>query len=126
SRPAGYSLLAVTAVFFCGLCYQRNELWGNPDQLLASAAMQSIHNPRPLLNFTEALIRQNRCDLAIPYLERAERDLPDNYYVHAAWGRTLACLGRGPEAIDRLQRAARIQPTSQVYEWLGLVYGQMG
>jgi protein O-mannosyl-transferase len=126
SHLAGKSILAAIMVVFSVLCYQRNELWGQPDQLLAAAAMQSIHNPRPLLNFTEALIRQNRCDLAIPYLERAERALPGNYYVHAAWGRTLACLGRGQEAIERLQQAARIDPTSQVYEWMGLAYGQMG
>jgi tetratricopeptide (TPR) repeat protein len=126
SRPAGYSILASLALVFSVLCYQRNELWGQPDRLVASAAMQSIHNPRPLLNFTEVLIRQNRCDTAIPYLERAERALPGNYYVHVAWGRILGCLGRGQEAIERLQRAARIWPTSEVYESMGLVYGQMG
>ncbi len=126
SRAMGYTTLAAIIVVFSVLCYQRNELWGQPDRLLAAAAMQSVHNPRPLLNFTEALIRQNRCDMAIPYLERAERAVPDNYFVHAAWGRTLGCLGRGPEAIERLKRAATLRPCSQVFEWMGLVYGQMG
>ena len=41
-------------------------------------------------------------------------------------GRTLACLGRYPEAMDRLRRAARLKPCAQIYEWIGLVYGQMG
>jgi Tfp pilus assembly protein PilF len=79
-----------------------------------------------LLNFAELLIRHGRCDLAPAYLQRAERRLPNNYYVNASWGRALACLGRFSEAVQRLQAAARIQASSQVYEWMGLVYGQMG
>jgi tetratricopeptide (TPR) repeat protein len=116
----------LTALFFGKFCYDRNQLWGEPEKLLELAAAQSAHNPRPLLNFTEILILHDRCALAVPYLQRAERRLPDNYYVHAAWGRALACLGRYPEAMDRLRRAARIHPCAQIYEWMGLLYGQMG
>ncbi|MEI9975356.1 MAG: tetratricopeptide repeat protein [Ignavibacteriota bacterium] len=46
--------------------------------------------------------------------------------MNVAWGRTLACLGYFDKAVKRLQVAALIQPCSQVYEWLGLVYAQMG
>jgi Tfp pilus assembly protein PilF len=111
---------------FGKFCYDRNQLWGQPDQLLERAAFSAVYNPRPLLNFTEVLIRQGRCELAPAYLERAERDLPNNYYVNAAWGRTLACLGKFDQAVERLRIAIRINPCSQVYEWTGLVYGQMG
>jgi Flp pilus assembly protein TadD len=79
-----------------------------------------------LLNFSEILLQRHRCDLAPPYLQRAERRLPNNYYVDVAWGRTLACLGRFDQAIERLQAAARLRPCSRVYEWMGLVYAQMG
>ena len=41
-------------------------------------------------------------------------------------GATLACLGRPDLGLQRLQVAAQIRPCSQVYEWLGLAYGQMG
>jgi Tfp pilus assembly protein PilF len=91
------------------------------------AASTAVYNPRPLLNFNEVLIQQNRCDLAPAYLQRAESRLgSDNYYVNAAWGRTLACLGRLDDAMERLQKAAQARPCSQVYEWMGLVYAQMG
>ena len=126
SQTAGYCTLAITVMLFGKLTYDRNQLWGQPEKLLELAAARSVNNPRPMLNFTNILIRQNRCDLAVPYLQRAERRLPDNYYVHAAWGRTLACLGRYTEAIDRMQRAARLEPGAQIYEWMGLVYGEMG
>lgn len=126
SRRKASVMLAMAVLLFGKLCYDRNRLWGEPEKLLELAAAQSVYKPRPLLNFTESLILRDRCALAVPYLERAERQLPENYYVHAAWGRTLACLGRYPEAMDRLRRAARLNPCAQVYEWIGLVYGQMG
>jgi hypothetical protein len=126
SRRNAYYVLAFAALVFCKLSWDRNQLWGKPEKLLELAAAQSVNNPRPMLNFTGILIQHDKCALAVPYLERAEKRLPDNYYVHAAWGRTLACLGRYNEALDRLQRAARLMPCGQVYEWMGLVYGQMG
>ncbi len=126
SRVTAACLLAVVGLAFGKLCHDRNQLWGEPDKLLELAAASAVYNPRPLLNFTEILIAENRCDLAPGYLMRAERTLPNNYYVNAAWGRTLACLGRPDLGLQRLQVAAQIRPCSQVYEWMGLVYGQMG
>jgi hypothetical protein len=126
SLPVAASLATVMALTFGGFCYSRNQLWGKPELLLALAAKDARSNPRPLINMSELLIKHNRCDLAVPYLERAERMLPGNYFVNASWGRALACLGHPEEGLQRLQFAARLQPTSQVYLWIGLVYGQMG
>jgi tetratricopeptide (TPR) repeat protein len=126
SRTAWACLFTVAFLFLGKFCYDRNRLWGTPDKLLEIAAAGAAYNPRPLLNFTEVLIQQGRCDLAPAYLQRAERELPNNYYVNAAWGRTLACLGNFEQALQRLQVAAQIHPCSPVFEWTGLVYGQMG
>lgn len=126
SPAAGATVLCVMGLMFGKLCYDRNRLWGEPDKLVELAAADAVNNPRPLLNFTEILIQRNRCDAAPAYLQRAERRLPDNYYVNVAWGRTLACLHRFDQAIERLQAAARLRPCSQVYEWMGLVYAEMG
>jgi Flp pilus assembly protein TadD len=57
---------------------------------------------------------------------RAERRLPNNYYVNVAWGRTLACLGDLEPAVQRFENAAKLKPTSKVYEYLGLAYAQAG
>ena len=126
SRATGACLFAFAALVLGKLTYDRNQLWGQPEKLMEMAASAAVYNSRPLLNFTEILIRQGRCDLAPAYLERAERKLPNNYYVNAGWGRALACLGHFDRALERLQAAARINPCSQVYEWIGLVRGQMG
>jgi Flp pilus assembly protein TadD len=116
----------VAAIVFGGCAIARQIGMEQPELLLAKSAEKAQHNPRPLLNVAEALIRRERCDLALPYLDRAERMLPGNYFVHAIRGRALACIGRLDEAIAHLQLAARIRPGPEVFEWMGLVYGQMG
>ena len=119
-------MVAPMVLVFGGFCYARNRLWGQPESLLAQAAVGARHNPRPLLNLAEILIRHNRCELAVPFLDRAQRILPNNYFVNVSWGRTAACLGHPDEGLRMLQAAAQINPCSQVYEWIGFVYGQMG
>ncbi len=126
SPKIAWSILAAMALFYGRLCYDRNQLWGDPDKLEEAAAAQSVDNPRPLLNITGVLIQQNRCAAATPYLERAERRAPNNYYVNAAWGRVLVCLEQYPAAMDRFERARKLWTTSQIYEWIGLLYGKMG
>jgi tetratricopeptide (TPR) repeat protein len=124
--PAIWGLVTAIALTFGSFCFARNQLWGRPELLIVRAAEDAQHNPRPLLNLAEVLIGHNRCDLAVPYLERAERTLPRNYYVNASWGRVLACLGRADEGMQHLQLAAQLQPCSQVYLWIGQLYDQMG
>jgi tetratricopeptide (TPR) repeat protein len=126
SRPALAGLVIAISVTFGGYCYVRNRLWGNPDLLLALSARDAQYNPRPLLNIAEAMIRRNHCELAIPYLDRADRILPGSYYVHSIRGRALACIGRPAEGLVHLEMAARIRPCSEIYQWIGLLLGQMG
>jgi tetratricopeptide (TPR) repeat protein len=126
SRPAVAGLVITMAVTFGGYCYARNRLWGNPDLLLALSARDAQYNPRPLLNIAEAMMRRNHCELAIPYLDRADRILPGSYFVHSIRGRALACMGRPEEGLANLEMAARIRPCSEVYQWIGLLLGQMG
>ena len=118
--------LCIAGMIFGTLCYNRNRLWGDPETLMEMAADNAVHNPRPLLNFAEILIEKNQCAATRPYLLRAERGLPNNYYVNVTWGRALACLGYFDEAVERFETAARLKPTSQVYQWLGLAYAEIG
>jgi len=125
SSPAAYSAIAAALVLLAVLSYERNRLWGRPEELLASAALQSVHNPRPIANLTDTLIADNRCTEALPWLERAERLLPGNYIIEASWGRALECVGRREEALGRLQRAVELHPTWKLFELIGLLYGEM-
>jgi Flp pilus assembly protein TadD len=119
--------LCIAGIILGTLCYNRNRLWGDPEELMEMAADNAVHNPRPLLNYAEILIeKKNQCTATRPYLVRAERRLPNNYYVNVMWGRTLACLGYFDQAVERFETAAKLKPTSQVYQWLGLAYAEIG
>jgi protein O-mannosyl-transferase len=126
STAACVASLCIVGITLGVLCYNRNRLWGDPDKLIEMAADNAVHNPRPLLNFAEILIEKNECAATRPYLVRAERRLPNSYYVNVAWGRTLACLGNLAQAVSRFETAAKLKPTSQVYQWLGLAYAEIG
>jgi len=123
--PLAWSSLAAILLLLSVLTWQRNSLWGRPEELLITAAQQSVHNPRPVANLTEMLIANNRCQEALPWLERANRLSPGNYVVEASWGRALECLGRHEEALEHLNRAVAMQPAWKLYELIGLLYGEM-
>ena len=125
-RPSVAFLMAPMLVMFALLCFERNQLWSKPERLWAMAAEESKSKGRPYAHLAEILISENRCADAIPYLERGERLMPRDYFIETAWGKVLECEGRREDALQRLQRAAAIVPTSTVYQWIGLLYGEMG
>lgn len=124
-RPAGLALCAIVLAVFYVLCYQRNLLWAEPSRLFVAAAEES-NNGRPYVNLVKVLADEHRCGNAIPYLEQAERRLPNDYELEIAWGGALECLGQRGQALERLQRAARIWPTADVYTLIGCLYAEMG
>uniref|UniRef100_Q027T4 TPR repeat-containing protein n=1 Tax=Solibacter usitatus (strain Ellin6076) TaxID=234267 RepID=Q027T4_SOLUE len=125
SNGAVAVLLAILALFG-GLCYQRNHLWGKPEQVWARAAEDSTRKGRPFLGLAESLIAENRCAEAIPFLERGEQLMPHDFAIEVAWGKVLECQGKLEDALQRLERAAAILPNSFVYQLIGLLYGEMG
>src|SRR5262249_6439508 len=46
-RAVAYGLTATGMLALSVCTFNRNELWGQPKKLMANAAMQSVHNPRP-------------------------------------------------------------------------------
>jgi len=122
----GYAICGAILVTFGVLCRQRNLLWAEPSQLLEEAALASPNNSRPYANLVDELVQERRCSVAIPYLQRAERSLPNDYLLELAWGRTLECLGQKDQALQKLLRAAQLSETSEVYRLIGLLYGELG
>ena len=120
------SLVVVMLMTFGALCYQRNRLWGKPEQLWASAAHESTRKGRPYLGLAESLIAENHCGDAIPFLERGEHLMPRDFAIQLAWGKVLECQGNREDALKRLERAAEILPNSMVYQLIGLLYSEMG
>jgi hypothetical protein len=126
--PRAGRYVAVAALLLLSVaCYRRNVEWGHPEQLFAAAADQSTHNIRPYLQLTEVLVHEHSCEPAIPYLQRADRLFPNSFELAAAWSWADECLGRLKDALAKMQQAARLNPRSSlIYEWIGLLYGEMG
>lgn len=123
---AVWAVGSVAVVSLGAACYSRNVEWGHPEKLFAAAAAQSTHNLRPYLHLTEVLVHEHSCEPAVPYLERAESLFPKSFDLQVAWGWALECMHRLDPAMQRLQLAARLNPQSSlVYEWIGLLYGEM-
>jgi Flp pilus assembly protein TadD len=89
-------------------------------------AARSTHKSRPYLHLSELLVGQNRCSEALPYLQNAERLMPEDGMVQVGIAKALECLGRRDEALARLQRAAVTMPSTSVFQWMGLLQGAMG
>jgi Flp pilus assembly protein TadD len=124
-RVAAWTGLAAALLALAVLCHERNRLWSRPDRLLAAATMQATHSSRPVVHLTDDLIARGDCAAALPYLEHASRLFPSDHWVELSWGRVLECMGRLEEAMQRLQRAAALVPTSKAHELIGLLYGEM-
>lgn len=122
----GYAICGAMLFALCVLCHQRNVLWAEPSGLLEEAALESPTNSRAYANLVDQLVEERRCSAAIPYLQRAEQTLPNNYLVELAWGRILECTGEKEQALKKLLRAAQLSETSEVYRLIGLLYGEMG
>jgi protein O-mannosyl-transferase len=123
---AGWYLAVAAVLVLSAACYRRNVQWGQPEQLFAAAADQSTHNVRPYLHLTEVLVHEHNCAPAIPYLQRADRLFANDFDLAVAWSWADECIGRLNEAMQKLQRAASLNPRSSlVYEWIGLLYGEM-
>jgi tetratricopeptide (TPR) repeat protein len=125
TQAAAAGIAAVLAIFAV-VTYQRNMLWGNPEQMWIATAARSTHKSRPYLHLSELLETQHRCPEAMPYLERAERLMPDDGMVQVGIARIQECLGHRDEALARLRRTADTKPSTGVFQWLGLLEGAMG
>lgn len=124
-RPVLVSVVTTLVLFYGEFGYERNVEWGNPEKLFASATKECVRNMRPYVMLTEYLIQQNRCRSAIPYLEEASRKTRDAS-IYVSWGRALECVGDRDGALQKLQQAAQLQPdSSQVFQLIGLLYGEM-
>ena len=124
--PGAVLSIACVLLVLSALCYRRNQLWGRPEQIWASAAEQSTRKGRPYLGLAVSMVAANRCSDAIPYLERGEALMPRDFDVQVAWAKIFECQGRREDALRHLERAATLLPTSSVYQLIGLLYGEMG
>jgi tetratricopeptide (TPR) repeat protein len=128
------SALLLTIVGLCAVfTYQRNVLWSNSIALWQDAASKSPDKVRTHTMLGMSLMTAGRCQEAEREYGAAARLLPiDLKHPNATtadilgnWGLALLCLKQPAPALTRLEQAAAITPTAQLYSQIGMIYEDM-
>lgn len=121
SLPIAVALLAI----FGFLTYQRNRVWSHPVAFWLDAVRTAPHKGRPYAHLAEAAVSENHCVAIAPFLEEAGQRMPNDYSVLTGYAKILECVGDPVHAVQLLHRAAGIRPSAEVFELIGLLYGEM-
>jgi tetratricopeptide (TPR) repeat protein len=124
-RAGAFALTAVVALAAFAT-YQRNQVWAGSIPLWAGTAAGSPSKVRPRFQLAFAYYEAGRCAEAAREFETASKLDRPNYELLVDWGLALDCDGQYEAAVDRLQRAAQLEPTAHVYALLGMVHGKRG
>jgi tetratricopeptide (TPR) repeat protein len=106
------------------LTYQRSALWGDPLALWQDASANSPLKARPRFQIAYAYWLQQNCPKAAENFEIASRLAPPDYNMLVDWAYALDCLGRRPEAIEKLREAIKKESDAQAWATLGMVYAK--
>jgi len=119
--PAGILILTVLAMF----TFQRNRLWSDPVAFWLDTVNQSPGKGRPHTHLAEAAIAANQCATVAPVFESAHSRFSNDYQFLTGHAKILECIGQPRHAATLLHRAASVRPSAEVFELLGLLYGEM-
>jgi protein O-mannosyl-transferase len=118
--------LIALVILACFGTYRQAQIWADPWTVWTQAVQESPKKSRPYWSLVATAFRQQRCKDAIPYLEHGASVLRGDAVVLTSWAKALECVGKPDQALEKLQQAAAISPTSGVFELLGLLYGELG
>jgi tetratricopeptide (TPR) repeat protein len=83
--------------------------YGAAIALFAVAHKKGSHFADPLEMWGEALMNQNRSDLALAKFEEAANDAPNWGRLHLKWGEALFYAGRADEAKEQFRIAGSLE-----------------
>lgn len=118
--------IAVVALLFGALTWNRNRLYDNPVAMWTNVVEANPVNGRAQFQLAHALFLEGRCHDSAQHYSRAASLLPEDRTIAIDRALALDCDQRSAEAIDILQREAQMAPGYQVYSTLGMLYGKKG
>lgn len=126
-REANYmATAAALQVVLGGLALARNQVWTSADAFWTDTAAKSPNKVRPRFQLAYLRYAAGNCaQAADDYAAIARLKQPD-YELLLDWGLALDCANRSSEALDKLQQAAKLEPTGHVYATIGMLYGKQG
>ncbi|MGH9627907.1 MAG: tetratricopeptide repeat protein, partial [Bryobacteraceae bacterium] len=106
------------------LTYQRNHVWAGPIPLWQDTVKKSPHNARAHFQLGFAYFEKGRCQEALKHYETAAGlDTPDDRLL-LDWALAYDCLNMPKEAVAKLNQAALVKPSAQVYATIGMVHAK--
>ncbi|MBI4873021.1 MAG: hypothetical protein HY822_00150 [Acidobacteria bacterium] len=126
SGAARNGALGLVLVVLSALTYQRNLVWAGSIPLWEDTAAKSPAKARPRFQLAFAYYEAGRCADAVREFEATARLQPPDYELLVDWALALDCNNQSGEALDRLQRAAQLEPSAHAYALLGMIHGKRG
>jgi tetratricopeptide (TPR) repeat protein len=126
SRNVLVGSLAVVLVVEGALTYQRNVLWGNAVGIWKDTVAKSPNKYRPRFQLAYAEYQAGSCSDAAEQYEAAAMLERPRHDLLLDWGLALDCAGNPQDAVDKLQRSARMRPSAHIFSQIGMEYGKMG
>jgi tetratricopeptide (TPR) repeat protein len=118
------SVAAVTLLACTVLTYQRSAVWGSSLALWQDAVEKSPKKVRPRFQLAYAYYELGQCPQAAENYERANALGGGDAPLLVDWALALDCAGRPADALDRLKRAASVEPSAHIEAQIGMIYGK--
>lgn len=114
--------------YYRGIAYERAKEWKPAEQDFLKALELSPDEPYVLNYLAYTWVeRRERLDEALPMLEKAVSQAPEEGFIIDSLGWAHFMLGRYPQAVQELEKAVSLAPTDPVLnEHLGDAYWKVG
>lgn len=121
ATAGGVILLALAA-----LTHARAGVWGDGLKLWEETVKASPNKFRPRFQLADSYFQLQRyADANREFAVAAKLDSSDDR-MFVNWALSLDSEGRSDEALEKLQRAAKMQNTAHVQSQIGLIFGKQG
>jgi len=114
--------------YYRGISHERAKEWSSAEKDFQKALELSPDEPYVLNYLAYTWVeRRERLDEALPMLEKAVSQRPEEGFIIDSLGWAHFMLGRYPEAVEELERAVSLAPTDPVLnDHLGDAYWKVG
>jgi Flp pilus assembly protein TadD len=123
-RFAVASVVCSVLAFFA--TEQRSQVWSNGIAFWQDVVKKSPRKARGYPHLTHAYVASGKCQQAIDHLQSVRQVMPRDYFILVNWAQAYTCANRPDAALEKLQEAANVIPTADVYGMIGGILAQQG
>jgi tetratricopeptide (TPR) repeat protein len=125
-RSAAAAVMGGLLVVLGIATHQRARVWSSEVALWEDSVAKSPWNARAHFHLAVAYYVEKRCQDALRHFSEAARLGKPDASLLADWGLAEDCAGKPQAALEKLQQAARLEPTAHIYTQIGMIHGKLG